>query len=47
MGKTKKKEITQKDLAEAVEAETAELIREEREKILHRAKQRLAAKFGK
>ena len=47
MGKTKRKEITQKDLTKAIEAETIELIREERDKIIHRAKQRLAAKFGK
>lgn len=47
MGKTKKRKITQKDLNEAIQAETVELIREEREKILHRAKQRLAEQFGK
>ncbi len=45
---TKKlKEFSQKDLKEAILRETEELVKEERLKIIHRAKQRLAGKFGK
>lgn len=41
------KEITNKDIQEAIAAESEELLREEKEKILHRAKRRLMKKFGK
>lgn len=48
MSKTeKKKPFTQKDLKEAIVLEIEYLIKEEKEKIIHRAKQRLAEKFGK
>jgi hypothetical protein len=48
MGKpTKPKRLTSKDLQEAIAAETMYLIREEQDKILHRAKKRLAEKFGR
>jgi hypothetical protein len=45
--KKKQDEITQKDLKEAILQEIEELVKEERLKIIHRAKQRLAGKFGK
>lgn len=41
------KDITNKDLQEAIAAESEELLREEKDKIIHRAKQRLMKKFGK
>ncbi len=44
---TKPKEITNQDIQEAIIAESEELLREEKDKILHRAKRRLMKKFRK
>lgn len=44
--KDKPKEITNKDIQEAIAAESAELLREEKEKIIRRAHKRLRQKFG-
>lgn len=43
---SKPKEITNKDLQEAIAAEANELIKEEKEKIIKRAHKRLREKFG-
>lgn len=45
--KDKPKGVTNKDLEEAIALEVADLLKEERLKILDRAKKRLAEKFGR
>jgi len=44
---TKPEGITNKDLQEAIALETSDLIRENRELIMKRARKRLREKFGK